>query len=76
LPSVSSSRHTFQITLSNRFFGVPSLGVIILCYGTLNTPYTAITRSHSNNEPLINIVVKFIQMDDRLFKWMKNCQFG
>jgi hypothetical protein len=38
---------------------------------TQNTPKivgTAIMGGHSNNEPLLNIVVKFIQMDDKLFK--------
>jgi hypothetical protein len=40
-------------------------------------------QGHNNNEPSINIVTKFIQMDDKLFKIdeilfkpMKNCQIG
>jgi hypothetical protein len=28
-------------------------------------------RGHSNSEPSINIVIKFIHMDDNLFEWMK-----
>jgi hypothetical protein len=43
----------------------------------------AITRGHSNNKPPINTMVKFIQMDDKLFKmdkilfnWMNTCQIG
>jgi hypothetical protein len=42
---------------------------------------TAITRGHSNIESPINIVVKVIQMDDKIFKmdeiwfnWVKNYQ--
>jgi hypothetical protein len=34
---------------------------------------TAIARGHSNNEPPIITVIKFIQMDEILFEWMKNC---
>jgi hypothetical protein len=44
---------------------------------------SAITRGKSNNEPSINTVAKFIQMDGKLFKldeilfkWMKNGRIG
>jgi hypothetical protein len=56
----------------------------MLLHQTLQIPWiTAITRGHTNIESPINIVVKAIQMDDKLFKineilfnWMKNCQNG
>jgi hypothetical protein len=54
---------------------------------TSNTPNivcqwaAAITKGHNNNETSKNVMVKFIQMDDKLFKkgdilfkWMKNYQ--
>jgi hypothetical protein len=44
---------------------------------------TAITRGYNNNKPSINIIVNFIQMDDKLlkmdetlFNWMEICSIG
>jgi hypothetical protein len=43
---------------------------------SLNTMGHCNYEKPCNNEPPINIVVELIQMDDKLFKWMKYCLNG
>jgi hypothetical protein len=51
--------------------------ISIILHQTLEILWTiAITRGHNNIESSINIVVKVIQMDDKLFKRMKYCSIG